>query len=82
MNKKEPSHIEEAAPLRFLRRAYTVLGLTLNVRQMPIKAVFSARAFKIISSFSGVSERDLGEGAHARRHTLQNKRSVSCWVRP
>ena len=62
----------------FLSRAYTVLGLTLNVRQILIKAVFSAKAFKIICSFSGVSERDLGEGAHARRHTLQYKRSLPC----
>ena len=62
----------------FLRSAYTVLGLTLNVRQMPIRAVFSAKAFKIIASFSGVNERDLGDGAQARRHTLQYKRSVPC----
>jgi hypothetical protein len=55
-----------------------VLGLTLNVRQMPIRGVFSFNAFKIISAFSGVNERDLGEGAHALWHTLQNKRSVPC----
>jgi len=43
-----------------------VLGPTLYVRQIPMSGVFSAKAFKIVRTFSCVNERDLGEGAHAR----------------
>jgi len=59
-----------------------VLGLTLNVRQMAIKGVFSFKAFKIIPALSPVKERDLGDSVNARWHTLQYKRSLPALVRP
>ncbi len=52
------------------------------MRQMPIRGVFSNSALPIISAFSWLKERDLGEGVKARRHTVQYKRSLPCWVRP
>jgi len=48
-----------------------VFGLTLNVRQMPIRGVFSNSALRIIVALSSLNERDLGLSVNARPHPLQ-----------
>lgn len=59
-----------------------MLGLTEKVRQIPTKGVFSCKAFKIIVAFSAVKERDFAAKVNARRHTLQNKRSLPLRLHP
>ncbi len=66
----------------FLSKAYTVLREHLKVRAMALYEVVSFKAFKIIPSFSPVSERLLGHSVHALRHTLQYNRSLPLRLHP